>query len=324
MKQSITTWPESAWESRARGRAPERSIIELALAEIGPVTDVSTLAGGQANTTLRCAIRGDDDVVLRILRPGRRTAVEAAILARAANFAPIPATLHRGELPDGREFSVTRWVRGRHPHQILAAGDPERSAAMATELGRTLGRLSHCRFDRNGLFDEGLGFSRAFDSVGHSFRDLIRWSLRDGRAGKRVGPSRAAALWEWTERVTPVLDDLDGGVLVHGDFKSPNILTSPTGDVVALLDWEFASSFHPLLDVGVFFRHRELFDADFERRFAAGFDETAPRPLPPDWRALATMLDVMNLVGFLNAPADRPEAFRSVIGILDRTLRELP
>ena len=71
--------------------------------------------------------------------------------------------------------------------------------------------------------------------------------------------------------------------------------------VAAVLDWEFAFSGPPLLDIGGMLRHSESLPPDFEPDFIRGFSENGGQ-LPPEWKKTVRLLDLINLCQFLSMP----------------------
>jgi fructokinase len=96
---------------------------------------------------------------------------------------------------------------------------------------------------------------------------------------------------------------------VHSDFGSRNILVREVAGqwtVASVIDWEFAFSGSPLLDLGNFLRYelrqQPLVEPHFSRGFIAGGGI-----LPAEWRRLARVIDLTALCELLTReelPAD--------------------
>jgi fructokinase len=99
--------------------------------------------------------------------------------------------------------------------------------------------------------------------------------------------------------------------LVHSDFGGPNLLVDRGADgrwgVSAVLDWEFAFSGPPLVDVGHMLRYERRERPRVEPWFSEGF-LAGGGTLPEGWRELARALDLTALCEFLTRPA-LPESF---------------
>ena len=74
--------------------------------------------------------------------------------------------------------------------------------------------------------------------------------------------------------------------LVHGDFNQRNLIVKEVAGrwiVAAVLDWEFAVSGSPLMDVGNFLRYDVPGRSQAEPHFSSGYVE-ASGVLPTNWR----------------------------------------
>jgi len=91
---------------------------------------------------------------------------------------------------------------------------------------------------------------------------------------------------------------LDNGVsLVHGDFGKWNLLMrkgAGTWTVAAILDWEFAVSGPPPIDLGHFLRYECASRPLLEPHFSEGFLQ-AGGSLPEGWRRAARVVDSIAL-----------------------------
>jgi len=96
-------------------------------------------------------------------------------------------------------------------------------------------------------FDGGDGVPR------RASEEVARWAEVFNRAHTDGHPVIAAAL-AWLERNAPAARG--AGVVVHGDFRTGNLLHGPNGDLVAVLDWELAHRGEPAEDLGWFCMER--------------------------------------------------------------------
>ena len=94
------------------------------------------------------------------------------------------------------------------------------------------------------------------------------------------------------------LAELDSqSCLVHGDLGKRNLLVRPEGgrwSVAAVLDWEYAVSGSPLIDLGHFLRYERETRPCAEPHFSQGYLH-AGGMLPQDWRSLARVVDLTAL-----------------------------
>ena len=89
-------------------------------------------------------------------------------------------------------------------------------------------------------------------------------------------------------------------------------------NVSAVLDWEFAFAGSPLVDIGNMLRYSHLHPAIFEQEFINGYREQG-RMLPPDWKKIAKLVDLLSLCEFLNSPTPRDALRQEVTGIIINT-----
>ena len=93
--------------------------------------------------------------------------------------------------------------------------------------------------------------------------------------------------------------------LVHSDFGGPNLLVdqdaSQRWQVSGVIDWEFAFSGPPLVDVGHMMRYERRRRPLVEPYFSQGFC-AAGGTLPENWRDHARAVDLMALCESLTRP----------------------
>jgi thiamine kinase-like enzyme len=110
-----------------------------------------------------------------------------------------------------------------------------------------------------------------------------------------VGSDRASAVHEILRREADRLSEMRSEyVLVHGDFNPSNVLVQD-GDVMAVLDWEYAHSGPPYMDIGNLLRNTgpQFHDAIGRGLRSVGFD------LPDDWKDWAGLVDISSHLEFL-------------------------
>jgi fructokinase len=157
------------------------------------------------------------------------------------------------------------------------------------------------------------------DSVPGGLVDFVDRCLASGVADHVLSRDDLLAL---AEQAQPVLDSLDDvGRLVHSDFNAKNLLVARDPDrwrVTAVLDWEFAFSGHPLVDVGNLLRFRDDHPPAFERGFLDGFVAHGGE-LPDGWRAAAEALDLFALADLLTR-GPGSALFEPVVAVLNARL----
>jgi len=211
------------------------------------------LPGGRSNLTYRVRDAAGADFVLRrpplhgVLQSAHDMAREHRIIAALAGTdVPVPAALGLCEDPTvtGTPFYVMGYVDGAVPTDeatVAAAFDERARAAAADSLLDALVALHQ-------VDPDAVGLGRLGRREGYLERQLRRWK-------RQLEQSRTREL--------PVLDEvhrrLEAAVpaqvgparVVHGDYRLDNVILSPAGRVLAVLDWELCTLGDPLADVGL-------------------------------------------------------------------------
>ena len=211
------------------------------------------LPGGRSNLTYRVRDAAGGDFVLRrpplhgVLQSAHDMAREHRIIAAlAATEVPVPAALGLCEDPavTGAPFYLMAYVDGAVPSDeatVVAAFDEQARAAAADSLVDVLVAL-------HGVDPDAVGLGTLGRREGYLERQLRRWK-------RQLEQSRTREL--------PVLDEvhrrLEAAVpaqvgparVVHGDYRLDNVILSPAGRVLAVLDWELCTLGDPLADVGL-------------------------------------------------------------------------
>lgn len=285
------------------------------------------LGGGFANDMVRVDLEGGDPVVVRIYRRAPAVAaIEAAVLARAATFVPVPAVLKADAAGaiTGRPAIVLGWTDGEIAQTVLASAAPEEALAIAARFGTALAGLEKVTFAAPGFFT---GPALAVDPWKQPPSAMLA-SFLATTAGSPGARALGADVFDaWRAILTaaaPLADTVHGtSVLVHGDFNPKNVVLRRDANgawaVAALIDWEFAFSGSSLFDVGNFLRYEDTRPAGYGRAFAEAY-RAAGGALPERWREIAAVLDAFSLCQFLQKGPTGP-FFVPVRDLLTRTVR---
>jgi len=225
---------------------------------------------------------------------------EVDLMRLVRGSVPVPEVIYaepsgRGDLPP---FALTRWIQGITFQQLKRGGDAEAIAQAAQAAGETLAAIGRFQFSKPGWLAPGPTVTSPLLEGADRTPRFIDLCLAAENLQRRV-PAEVrdrtqALVWSWA----PLLAALVGEAsLVHGDFNKRNLLVTTTGDrwrVAAVLDWEFAVSGSPLADLGSFLRYERAARPVAEPHFSAGYMRAGGR-LPPDWRRLARLVDLVAL-----------------------------
>ena len=325
---------QEGWERRHAALALDAASIVALLQPVFPGHSVRTaelLGGGLANTNYKVKFDGSDEpVVLRLFtRDPAACQTELDIYRLAGARMPMPAILYADPAGErsGRPYLVARWIEGVKLDALLARGDEPAIASAARAVGATLAGLAAFLFDRPGFFGPGLTIAQPLDPAAEFVSAYVDEALFAGAAGARLGPELTQALQQLLRDNAALLAAADTQtVLVHGDYKAQNLLvrradagTSTDWNVAAVLDWEFAFAGSPLFDIAICLRYGDTLPPAFTAAFAAGYRD-AGGILPPDWRRIIRLLDLVSLCDFLNRPDPRGTMIADVTALLRATV----
>jgi hypothetical protein len=216
------------------------------------------------------------------------------------DLVPVPRVLY--ERPG---LAILEFLEGQILEEI-----PEQSRL----AGLAIAQFSTLHFASPGRIEEDASIS-AFDFGG--IRGFIDQSLGKAEILNRLGNERR-------ERLTPILqaridlmDELDSeSRFVHGDYNPTNILIHE-GKLRGVIDWEYALSGTPFMDIGNLLRN---IDESFHTEIEIGLREGGMQ-LPDDWMERAELVDLSSQFEFLTSP--RSEQFKhSCLRRIDRVIEK--
>ena len=160
---------------------------------------------------------------------------------------PVPVPEAVGLCPDasvtGAPFYVMSYVDGIVPRDRDAVAntfDERQRAAAAGSLVESLVALHRVDPDEVGLGDLGR-------RDGYVERQLRRW----GRQWEQSKTRELPAIEEVGRRLAARVPPQGPATIVHGDYRLDNVIVSPAGEVLAVIDWELCTLGDPLADVGL-------------------------------------------------------------------------
>jgi len=328
--------PQGGWERR---HEPVRLDLDAVSEMIAPVfaprraVVAQLLGGGLANTNYKLRLSGvREPFVLRLYtRDPAACEKEAALYARVRERVPVPHVFFADT--EGRRFghpyAITTWIEGEPLAVVLGRGAAAGAESVGHAAGATLAAIHAFTFPKAGFFGPGLTIAEDWPAGDASFLGYLEPRLLTGLAGQRLGDDLARRLWDFAREHVPLLQATgDDRALVHGDYKAQNLLMARDGEggawaVSGVLDWEFAFVGTPLFDVAILLRHDHELDPAFARGFARAYVE-AGGALPPEWRRLARLLDLINLCGFLDLPGEREHLTRDATRLIVETMERWP
>jgi aminoglycoside phosphotransferase (APT) family kinase protein len=220
---------------------------------VRPPLGFEPIAGGRSNLTYRVRDAAGASFVLR--RPPLHGVLPSAhdmgreyrvISALGDTPVPVPACFGLCQDPEvtGAPFYVMADVEGVVPRdQATVAANldqPARTAAAAS--------LVDALVALHVVDPDAVGLGRLGRHEGYLERQLGRWKRQLEQSRTRELP----LLDEVHRRLTASVPAQAGPArIVHGDYRLDNVILSPAGRVLAVLDWELCTLGDPLADVGL-------------------------------------------------------------------------
>lgn len=288
--------PRRSLPARDVERMLERALGKCAILEVRPLID------GLRNANFKIILdRAPECVVLRVYEQDLSLCQKEVDLLRLVSATvAVPRVIHAepngwGNLPP---FLVMQFIEGINFRDLKRRGDQDAIAQAAFAIGETLAAIGRMNFARAGWIAPGPSVIQSQlegSDPTPRFVDLCLASPNlQPRMSTELRDRVSALLWSRARE----LAELDSqSCLVHGDFGKRNLLVRPEGgrwSVAAVLDWEYAVSGSPLIDLGHFLRYEREARPCAEPHFSQGYLHGGGM-LPLGWRSLARVVDLAAL-----------------------------
>ena len=301
---------EQQWERRHPFLELDHGAVERLMRPAAPdsrVYSFAPLMSGHRNTNYRVDLAEPDgtrrSIVLRLYTADPSACSREAALARLVGGAvPMPAVLHSA--PDADPpYAVVSWIEGVKLDDLLLTADEQAIKAAIYAAGSVLAAIHRFSFPASGFLGPDLEVARPLQTGGEGWAAYVAWFLSERGVGERLGSDLTRRLGRLVSNSAARLDPLrDERSLVHADYKPWNLLVRQDDagwSVAGVLDWEFAFAGSPLFDLAIFLRQEAQHPPAYARGFEAAYRDAGGN-LPPDWRALTKLLDVLNLCSMLD------------------------
>jgi len=287
------------------------------------------LSGGLANRSFKVWLSDvATPVVIRVyVRDPSSAAREASILERIKDRVPVPEVIYVSPPASHPEtYMVLRWVDGIPLDQALALGPSADARNTVRAAGGALAGLQSFQFATSGFFGSTMELRTPFPSEPRDIVAILERCLFQDGAGERLGDALTHRLWSF---VNEHLDALSlvahHSTLVHGDFNGLNVIVQIAPDppqVAALIDWEYAHSGTPLLDLASMLRRpgRRL-PGWFEQELVSGY-RCAGGTLPENWKRVSRIVDAVRLCMFVRSRDAGQVAIEGVRALLESALAD--
>jgi aminoglycoside phosphotransferase (APT) family kinase protein len=326
--------PEAArWVQAEPRRAIPPLLIERMVHAAFPqrrVLEVQALGDGQRNVNLKLRLDGAPELaVLRVYEHDPSLCQkEIDLMCLVGGSVPVPEVLYAepGESEAGGPIAILRFVEGINLRELKRRSEPQAFAQAARSAGETLAAIGRITFQKSGWLAPGPTVTAPLLEGDHALPRFVDLCLESPKLQWRMDAGLRdrvrAVMWASAAR----LDSLEGQRhLVHCDFGSRNLLVREMAgrwSVAAVLDWEFAVSGSPLIDVGHFLRYERSQRRLLEPHFSQGF-LAAGGQLPDDWRHLARVFDLSALCEALTHDRLSEEVVVELIELVRAAVEEL-
>lgn len=295
------------------------------------IATTQLLSGGLLNTNIKIEFSTDaQPVVLRLHRGDAAVCLkESAVLRLVRSTVPVPEVIYVE--PNGIDgcgpFSILEFVKGQSFQWLKRTGDLEATHQAAASVGQTLACIGKYQFQKSGRLQVGgeneLTVGDAYikgpDPIPRLLDQFLKSACLQQRLEGALQQKLHDFIWFWAAQLRTLDNQCH---LVHCDFGNRNILVDRVNgrwQVVAVLDWEFALSESPLLDVGHFLRYERLDTPLREPHFSRAFVEYGGT-LPDDWRRISQVVDLTGLVECMTHEQLPDEVAAEILELINSTL----
>jgi aminoglycoside phosphotransferase (APT) family kinase protein len=314
---------------------PDNALVRRLVSTAFPNRQVShaeLLTGGRINTNLKLSFStGEFPAVLRLHKKGSATcAKETQVIQLIKSTVPVPEVLYvDSEGLDGSgPFSVIEFIEGLTFQQLKRTGNLAAIHQASSSVGETLAAIGRYSFSKPGSLQvtsaNELGVGDPFTRTANPIPEILDLFLESDLTQRRLGAD-LTRVHEFVRAWAPSLPDITNvSQLVHSDFGNRNILVNEVNGkwkIVAVLDWEFAFSGSPLLDVGNFLRYDPIREPLREPYFSQSFVEHGGE-LPENWREVVRVMDLTALVECLSHDYLPDDVTAEIIQLIQCTLDE--
>jgi len=281
--------------------ARELEIMIRAAFEGRRIVHVQPLTDGLRNSNFKVQMSTGHSFVVRIYEHDPTLCQKEVDLLRMLRASvPVPEVIH--EEPNGigeiSPFLIMEYVEGISLQTLKRHGEHAAIAQASFSVGEILATIGGFLFPQAGWLGPGPTVVAPLLHGRDPTPRFIDLCLASKNLRRRMPAElrerTSAFVWSWKAAV----GELDSQAsLVHGDFGKRNVLVREEQGrwrVAAILDWEFAVSSAPMIDLGHFVRYERATQPLVEPHFSAGYS-AAGGSLPDSWRELSRVVDLAAL-----------------------------
>ena len=258
------------------------------------VESIEPLSGGLINSNYRLDTNGHEHVfVLRIYPYDYAPCVREARITDLLACELVPKYRYHCHDPAlfPKPFAIVDFIEGEPLNAALSEGRYHSERQLYESIGEQLAWIHSHEYPDVGYID-------ANNTPVNEYPPFETWYelFLNEYSEQRLGSDLTRRIRQHLSNSTELLAQIKEGIaLVHADFRPANILVED-GKLKAILDWEFSGADHTITDIGQFIRIQEQIGPLQERAFIEAYQGNAVHPLPANWRTLARLRDLVNLL----------------------------
>jgi len=293
---------ESVWlrGDPRRTLAPETlaRILEAALPG-SCATEIEAFPEGRRNANFKLRISTSAvPLVLRLYEHNPSICQkEVDLLGLVREQAPVPEVVYAAPagLDEVPPFVLYEYIEGITFRELKRLGGADALAEAAFSAGQALAAIGAREFEKAGWLGPGPAVGAPLLEGADPMPRFLDLCLANPRSQERLEESLRARIHDFAWRHAAEYAVLEREHrLVHCDYNRRNVLVrliNGKWGVAAILDWEFAVSATPLIDMGNFLRYESAACPKVEPHFSAGYVDAGGK-LPEDWRAVSRLVDL--------------------------------
>ncbi|WP_099156754.1 phosphotransferase family protein [Virgibacillus ndiopensis] len=301
---------KAGWERTYKLITPDKDTVKNMLnpfLKAKQINRIQALSGGLNNSNLKITTDTNEKFVLRIYNKENNISmnIERDILTILEDKIPVPQPLYSDSSCTiiDYPFILLSWVHGNQLSEILNKRNKDVISNAAKEAGDLLAKVHRITFPSSGFFDKHLNIQDFVKLDANKFLMYIEESSIKGRAKTRLGSNLSNRIFHFAKKHAYLIDNLGKqNSLVHGDFNPLNILAKNSHNninITGLLDWEYAFSGSPLMDIGNMLRYEDVHHTHFLSSFISSYQNSGGT-LPDKWLQKAKLLDLIALCSLMD------------------------
>jgi aminoglycoside phosphotransferase (APT) family kinase protein len=164
-----------------------------------------------------------------------------------------------------------------------------------SEIGQSLALIHETSYNQVGFFNESLNVTTVLPPL-KSWYDMFLTENVAQKLGKKLTENLQTYIENNAENIKRIDERV---AFVHNDFRPINIMVA-NNHRPYFIDWEGAMAGHVFGDIGQFLRFNEQITPQNENSFIDNYNYYSKNKLPCDYRDLAKLRDLVNLLQLLN------------------------